>query len=42
MEKIRDSCRRILVDCVIVSCEWIVRGTLLLWIPNLSSGKTSC
>jgi hypothetical protein len=30
------------VGCAILSCEWIVRGNLLLWIHIPSSGVTCC
>jgi hypothetical protein len=38
LEKIRDNWMRIPVSCAILRCEWIVRGTLLLWIPSPNSG----
>jgi hypothetical protein len=30
------------VGCVLVSYEWVVRGTLLLWIPSPRSRVTCC
>jgi hypothetical protein len=40
-EEIWDNYRRILVGCGILSFEWIVRGTLFLWIPSPSS-RVNC
>jgi hypothetical protein len=34
MEEIWDSCRRIPMGRDILSCEWTVRGTPILWIPS--------
>jgi hypothetical protein len=30
------------MGCGILICEWIVRGTLLMWISIPSSGVTRC
>jgi hypothetical protein len=42
MEEIQDNCMRIPVGCVILRCEWIVRSTLLLWIPSPSLRVNCC